>query len=121
MPKPKRHPWVRFFSLFALLYLVLVLPWPGWREAHARGFCALARLVLPAESGQRILRVDTVPPASRNHTLDTRLTIANRAQLAQVARSPEKLDEILLPWQANLLRQEPSLNPNADSSAAAPA
>jgi ribonuclease D len=35
--------------------------------------------------------------------------IANRAQLAQVAREPGKIDEILLPWQANLLRDEPSL------------
>jgi len=35
--------------------------------------------------------------------------IANRAQLAQIARHPGKLDEILLPWQAGLLRDEPSL------------
>ena len=37
--------------------------------------------------------------------------IANRAQLALIARAPGKLDEILLPWQAGLLRHEPSLNP----------
>nr|MBP8963652.1 3'-5' exonuclease [Opitutaceae bacterium] len=30
--------------------------------------------------------------------------IANRTQLAQLAREPEKLDELLLPWQAELLR-----------------
>lgn len=30
--------------------------------------------------------------------------IANRAQLAQIARDPAKLDDILLPWQADLLR-----------------
>jgi ribonuclease D len=35
--------------------------------------------------------------------------IANRAQLALIARDPSKLDEILLPWQAGLLRDEPSL------------
>jgi ribonuclease D len=35
--------------------------------------------------------------------------IANRAQLAQIARSPNRLDELLLPWQANLLRDQPSL------------
>lgn len=38
--------------------------------------------------------------------------IANRAQLALIARAPDKLDEILLRWQADLLRHEPSLNPN---------
>jgi ribonuclease D len=35
--------------------------------------------------------------------------IANRSQLAQIARYPQKLDELLLPWQADLLRAEPSL------------
>jgi len=35
--------------------------------------------------------------------------IANRSQLAQIARFPGKLDEILLHWQADLLRNEPSL------------
>lgn len=39
--------------------------------------------------------------------------IANRAQLALIARAPGKLDEFLLPWQADLLRHEPSLNPVA--------
>jgi ribonuclease D len=35
--------------------------------------------------------------------------IANRAQLAQIARTPAKLAEILQPWQADLLRAEPAL------------
>lgn len=35
--------------------------------------------------------------------------IANRAALAQVARDPERLDELLLPWQADLLRAAPAL------------
>jgi ribonuclease D len=35
--------------------------------------------------------------------------IANRATLAALARAPEKIDEILLPWQADLLRGEPAL------------
>lgn len=35
--------------------------------------------------------------------------IANRSQLAQIARHPKRIAEILLPWQANLLKHEPSL------------
>lgn len=35
--------------------------------------------------------------------------IANRAQLAQLARTPQRLGELLLPWQAELLRDTPSL------------
>jgi len=44
--------------------------------------------------------------------------IANRAQLAQICRAPDKIDEVILPWQANLLRHEPSLNPGTDPAAA---
>jgi ribonuclease D len=35
--------------------------------------------------------------------------IANRSQLSQIARTPDKLHEIILPWQAYLLSQAPSL------------
>ena len=40
--------------------------------------------------------------------------IANRAQLGQIARNPRQLDELLLPWQAELLRHEPSLRATAN-------
>jgi ribonuclease D len=35
--------------------------------------------------------------------------IANRSHLAQIARAPRQLDAILLPWQAEILRDVPSL------------
>jgi ribonuclease D len=35
--------------------------------------------------------------------------IANRSQLSQIARSPRRLGEVLLPWQASLLSEAPSL------------
>ncbi|KXU36709.1 3'-5' exonuclease [Cephaloticoccus capnophilus] len=35
--------------------------------------------------------------------------IANRTQLARIAREPRALDEILLPWQAELIRSMPAL------------
>jgi ribonuclease D len=35
--------------------------------------------------------------------------IANRSQLAQIVRSPKNLGDVLLPWQAELLKREPSL------------
>ena len=36
--------------------------------------------------------------------------IANRAQLAQIARTPHRIDDILLPWQADLIRRLPALS-----------
>lgn len=34
--------------------------------------------------------------------------IASRSQLAQIARAPAKINDVLLPWQAELLRDQPS-------------
>ncbi len=38
--------------------------------------------------------------------------IANRSQLAQIARHPTKIGDVILPWQAELLRAEPALKEN---------
>ncbi|MDB6167279.1 MAG: 3-5 exonuclease [Verrucomicrobia bacterium] len=47
------------------------------------------------------------------HTLGIEATlIANRSQLAQIARHPKQVDKILLPWQAGLLRAEPAMKPD---------
>jgi ribonuclease D len=35
--------------------------------------------------------------------------IANRSQLAQIVRAPKKIRDVLLPWQADLLLNEPTL------------
>ena len=35
--------------------------------------------------------------------------IANRSQLSQIARQPRSVGDILLPWQAELLLRQPSL------------
>lgn len=45
---------------------------------------------------------------ARKLTIEATL-IANRAQLGRIARDPHSLGEVLLPWQAELLRHEPSL------------
>jgi ribonuclease D len=34
--------------------------------------------------------------------------IATRSQLVQIARAPETIDAVLLPWQAQLLKSEPA-------------
>jgi ribonuclease D len=36
--------------------------------------------------------------------------IATRTQLVQLARNPETIDELLLPWQAQLLKSVPAWN-----------
>ncbi|MGY8717760.1 MAG: hypothetical protein ACKVI3_08270, partial [Verrucomicrobiia bacterium] len=42
--------------------------------------------------------------------------IANRAQLAQIAHSPETLSELLLPWQCELIESLPAYKNGADTT-----
>ncbi|GAB5558845.1 MAG: ribonuclease D [Synoicihabitans sp.] len=42
--------------------------------------------------------------------------IANRSQLAQIARSPEKLGDLLLPWQCNLIESLPAFQTGNESA-----
>ncbi len=42
--------------------------------------------------------------------------IANRSQLAQIARSPENLGEMLMPWQCGLIESLPTFKAGSDTS-----
>ena len=82
----------------------------GLRESLARSVAdvfptaepSLAARLAEAEQQGRPLRIKL--------GIDPTL-IANRAQLAQIARGPDQLDAVLQRWQADLLRDLPSLQP----------
>jgi ribonuclease D len=57
--------------------------------------------------------------AARNLNLDPTL-IASRSQLALLAREPGKLDELLLGWQAALLRDCPVFASSGQANGASP-
>jgi hypothetical protein len=81
MSRPEFKSITRFLCWFVPFYALLLIPWPGSRDLYGAYLRSVAKLVLTATDGRRILRFDDVPPASRNHTLDTRITVANREQL----------------------------------------
>lgn len=81
MDRSESKPLFRFFCLFFLLYTLLIFPWPGVQELYTGYFCSFARLLFCEQSGDRILKFDTIPPEHRKRTLDISITIANRTQL----------------------------------------
>jgi ribonuclease D len=73
---------------------------PGRDPSHAPlSRAEIARLDKIKEDRDRVAAGLTIEPT----------LIANRSQLSQISRNPRELDAILLPWQADLLRNEPSL------------
>ena len=47
-----RVPW-RFLAIFLVLYLFLVLPWPGWRDTYTAGFRGAGNLLFGDLFGAR--------------------------------------------------------------------
>ncbi len=73
------------------------------------------RPLTPKELGfQDRLKADRDKAATKLN-LDPTL-IANRSQLAQIARSPDELDELLQPWQAGIIREFPAFIAGRDAS-----
>jgi ribonuclease D len=73
------------------------------RRKHQR-HAPLSTTELARQDALKLQRDNAAKKLSIEATL-----IANRAQLAQLAREPEKIHEILLPWQAELVRLKTDL------------
>ncbi|HTQ31261.1 MAG TPA: hypothetical protein VMI53_08625 [Opitutaceae bacterium] len=83
---PPRRAVAGFLGRFALVYGLLIFPWPGWNGFYGRGFRALGRTVFAENSGRRILRFEPAPDTLR--PLDTAIALANREQLDALGSGP---------------------------------
>jgi len=81
MPKPEVKPIRYFLCWFVAIYALLIFPWPSSRDLYGTYLRSVAKLVLVKDNDRRILRFEEVPVSTRNRTLDTRITVANREQL----------------------------------------
>jgi hypothetical protein len=77
---PERKEVLRFFTVLAVVYGLLLLPWPGGRTAYVRWFCGLGNVVYAREHS-RLLVLFEPEPANSGRPFDARLTVANRAQV----------------------------------------
>ena len=73
----RRHL-VRFLWQFALIFVLLILPWPGWDQLYAQYFRGLGEMVFSRDEGQRLVRFRPSPPEQNSAALTTRMTLGNR-------------------------------------------
>lgn len=76
-----RNPIILFLCKFVVLYVLLVLPWPGWDRIYGAYFRTLGRAVFASEHGLRDLSFETMGP-DFPHPLYTRVVISNRRVIA---------------------------------------
>ncbi len=84
----RRHRALAFFLLrFALLYGLLIAPWPGWNALYGRWFRAVNATVY-ASNDHRIVIFGAAEPALR--PLDTMVTLANRDRMDRRGHMPAR-------------------------------
>ncbi len=84
---PPRKLIVGFLWRVALLYGLLIAPWPGFNAAYGKYFRTLGQTVFAREGERRMLRFEAVP-AELHHGLDTRIALANRDQADRDGKGP---------------------------------
>jgi hypothetical protein len=82
-----------FLWRFALVYGLLILPWPGFNDAYGRYFRGLGQAAFAREHAQRQVRFEAVPKELK-HVLDTRIVLANRDLLDPQGYGPVKYLEL---------------------------
>ena len=76
-----------FLVRLVILYVILLLPWPGFTEAYVACFCAIGRTAFACDNPQRELTFETPEPRSPRPR-DTRVVIVNRALMAPDGSGP---------------------------------
>jgi hypothetical protein len=84
---------IGFLWRFALVYGLLILPWPGFDEAYGRCFRTLGQLIFARKNDQHILNFEAVPE-SLKHVLDTRIALADREELDRNGSGPVRYLEL---------------------------
>jgi hypothetical protein len=91
---PPRSP-LRCLLVLALLYGVLIAPWPGVGEAYRAWFRGVGNAVFYRESGRWYVNFQDIP-AAEQRGLDTRIELANRQQTDAMGRTPVRYLDIAM-------------------------
>jgi hypothetical protein len=73
-----RNPIFASLCRFALIFGLLILPWPGWNELYGEYFRALGQMAFSREGDTRIVRFEPHELQHGFSSLNTRMTLANR-------------------------------------------
>lgn len=73
-----RNPIIGFLCRFALIYGLLILPWPGWNELYGDYFRALGQMAFSRDGEKRIVLFEPHELQHGFSSLNTRMTLGNR-------------------------------------------
>jgi hypothetical protein len=77
MPLPSSI--IGLFCRFAVIYILLIIPWPGWNDLYGQYFRALGELAFTRESGDRVVKFVAHDLQHGFSTLNSQMIVGNRA------------------------------------------
>ena len=101
---PQRNPITLFLLRFVILYVILVLPWPGSGGIYSAGFRAAGRAIFAGGSGPRELSFE--PLGETRHPSGVRIVIVNRTLMHADGSGPVRnldLDTLEFGWRPTAL------------------
>jgi hypothetical protein len=84
---PRLRPITLFLCRFAILYIILVVPWPGWDRIYGICFRSLGSTIFASNSGPRELSF-TTPSENMPRPFLTRIVIVNRKMMREDGAGP---------------------------------
>ena len=73
-----RNPIFAFLCRFALIFGLLILPWPQWNELYGEYFRALGQMAFSREGEKRVVFFERHELQHGFSSLNTRMTLGNR-------------------------------------------
>ncbi len=73
-----RNPIVGFFCRFAIIFGLLIVPWPGWNELYGQYFRALGQMAFTRDGDKRVVLFEQHELTHGFSSLHTRMTLGNR-------------------------------------------
>ena len=87
---PRRRVVAAFLIQFAAIYGLLIMPWPGWRNAYGSFFRQMAGATFARANGPTIVRFRPAENPPRPE-IDTEILLASRADLDAAGRGPVRI------------------------------
>lgn len=78
-----------FLLRFAVVYLLLIVPWPAWKNTYASGYRSFGNTLFGGDSGQRYLRFEPNTEKGWPPNFDTLIILINRDQLDAQGTGPQ--------------------------------
>src|SRR5215469_6531776 len=88
---PLRRLILGFLVRFAVVFGLLILPWPGWNQFYGQGFRTLGNAVFGREDEKCILYFAAHRQTRGFSAVDTRITIGNRHLVDSNGKGPVAL------------------------------